>query len=285
MSCLREGRLDYVQLSIDLSAETIRLEASESGARAGGGVVTPVDLVERTPVDRPRYHVYVFRYTHEGDARESTGETQEEEAAVVCLVHIVIIGLFSLPVFIYTMPGNSASIKEKMLYSSCKNGLVDSLQQKGIQIDKKVGIRLYFLLQPNYKVKSLHGFYYFIGGSRHCEGDHGGVPEGRAPPCEEPAQAQVCQACTAQQRKPQNHKATSVLKRVQPQYIVYLAPNVGHRNALYQSSHFLLSKWLFMSPIQYDECISVLFMRSYCEDTFNYPVGHCVAEILIRLSN
>ncbi len=71
---LRAQHLDYVQLSIDVGAETIRLEAQESGARAGGGRVTPVDVVERTPEDRPRYHVYVFRYTHEGDARVSTGQ-------------------------------------------------------------------------------------------------------------------------------------------------------------------------------------------------------------------
>lgn len=41
-------------------------------------------------------------------------------------------------VFIYTMPGYNCSIKERMLYSSCKNGLVESLQHKGIQIDKRV---------------------------------------------------------------------------------------------------------------------------------------------------
>lgn len=36
------------------------------------------------------------------------------------------------------MPGYSCSIKERMLYSSCKNGLVESLEQKGIEVHKKV---------------------------------------------------------------------------------------------------------------------------------------------------
>jgi twinfilin-like protein len=51
--------------------------------------------------------------------------------------------VFSLfvSVFIYTMPGYSCSIKERMLYSSCKNGLVERLEQiLGLEISKKVDI-------------------------------------------------------------------------------------------------------------------------------------------------
>ena len=36
------------------------------------------------------------------------------------------------------MPGYNCSIKERMLYSSCKNGIVDRLEQQGIVIEKKV---------------------------------------------------------------------------------------------------------------------------------------------------
>lgn len=44
-----------------------------------------------------------------------------------------------LPVFIYSMPGYSCSIKERMLYSSCKGPLLDAVeQQMGIEVVRKV---------------------------------------------------------------------------------------------------------------------------------------------------
>ena len=46
---------------------------------------------------------------------------------------------FIFSAFIYTMPGYNCSIKERMLYSSCRNAVVESLEIDGIQIVKKVG--------------------------------------------------------------------------------------------------------------------------------------------------
>ena len=44
-------------------------------------------------------------------------------------------------VFIYSMPGYSVSIKERMLYSSCKNFMVDIIDKHyNIQIHKKIEI-------------------------------------------------------------------------------------------------------------------------------------------------
>ena len=44
-------------------------------------------------------------------------------------------------VFIYSMPGYSVSIKERMLYSSCKNSVVDTIEnQFNIDIDKKIEV-------------------------------------------------------------------------------------------------------------------------------------------------
>lgn len=43
-----------------------------------------------------------------------------------------------LTVFIYTMPGHNCSIKERMLYSSCKKGVIERLEQYGLHIDKRV---------------------------------------------------------------------------------------------------------------------------------------------------
>lgn len=43
-------------------------------------------------------------------------------------------------VFIYSMPGYKCSIKERMLYSSCKSRLLDSVEQDfHLEIAKKVG--------------------------------------------------------------------------------------------------------------------------------------------------
>ena len=44
-------------------------------------------------------------------------------------------------VFIYSMPGYSVSIKERMLYSSCKNSVVDVLEKVySIIINKKIEV-------------------------------------------------------------------------------------------------------------------------------------------------
>lgn len=57
--------------------------------------------------------------------------------------HIVqIISIFLFLVFIYSMPGYSCSIKERMLYSSCKAPLLDLIQSLGVIIAKKVSIYL-----------------------------------------------------------------------------------------------------------------------------------------------
>lgn len=44
-----------------------------------------------------------------------------------------------LPVFIYSMPGYTCSIKERMLYSSCKNRLLDEVERDyQLEVTKKV---------------------------------------------------------------------------------------------------------------------------------------------------
>ena len=48
-----------------------------------------------------------------------------------------------------------------MLYSSCKNGLVDSVQQKGILIDKKVRQQAQCSKVP--AIKCIKTAYLFLG--------------------------------------------------------------------------------------------------------------------------
>ncbi|KAK2892819.1 hypothetical protein Q8A67_012807 [Cirrhinus molitorella] len=104
----REKRINYVQLEIDFPKESIKLSGT-----------TPTelkDLPKRIPNDAARYHFFLYKHSHEGDYLEST-------------------------VFIYSMPGYKCSIKERMLYSSCKNPLIDTVEKKlGIEIAKKLEI-------------------------------------------------------------------------------------------------------------------------------------------------
>uniref|UniRef100_A0AAQ4Q6C6 Twinfilin-1 n=1 Tax=Gasterosteus aculeatus aculeatus TaxID=481459 RepID=A0AAQ4Q6C6_GASAC len=98
----RDKRINYVQL------ELIRLCNTES---------TEVkDLPMRIPKESPRYHFFLYKHSHEGDYLQST-------------------------VFIYSMPGYNCSIRERMLYSSCKNPLVDMVENTlQIEIEKKLEI-------------------------------------------------------------------------------------------------------------------------------------------------
>ncbi|XP_066207317.1 toll-like receptor 9 isoform X3 [Saccopteryx leptura] len=93
---LKQGTVNYIQLKLDLEQETIELVHTE-----------PTDVAQlpsRVPRDAARYHFFLYKHTHEGDPLESV-------------------------VFIYSMPGYNCTIKERMLYSSCKSRLLDSVEQ------------------------------------------------------------------------------------------------------------------------------------------------------------
>merc|ERR1712173_2079 len=96
------------QLGIDLQSECVTLTASSS--------ITTSGLASVVPEDSAKYHVFRFKHSHESDYLESN-------------------------VFIYSMPGYSVSIKERMLYSSCKNAVVDVIEKVyNIEISKKVEV-------------------------------------------------------------------------------------------------------------------------------------------------
>ncbi|MGH0137318.1 UNVERIFIED_CONTAM: hypothetical protein FKN15_069954, partial [Acipenser sinensis] len=105
---LRDNKLNYVQLEIDFQNETIVLAST-----------TPTeikDLPKRIPKDSARYHFFLYKHSHEGDYLESI-------------------------VFIYSMPGYTCSIRERMLYSSCKNPLIDMVEnQLEMEVEKKLEI-------------------------------------------------------------------------------------------------------------------------------------------------
>uniref|UniRef100_A0A3B3BEC8 Twinfilin actin-binding protein 2b n=1 Tax=Oryzias melastigma TaxID=30732 RepID=A0A3B3BEC8_ORYME len=118
---LKHKRINYIQLRLDVDKETIELVHTK-----------PTEIHElpfRIPTDSPRYHFFVFKHSHQG---------QLDEALV----------------FIYSMPGYTCSIKERMLYSSCKNRLLDEVERdyqlevtKKMEIDSGDGLTEEFLYE------------------------------------------------------------------------------------------------------------------------------------------
>ncbi|XP_070594776.1 twinfilin-2 [Erythrolamprus reginae] len=105
---LKQNKINYIQLKLNLEEETIELVHTKATEIA--------DLPRRIPQDSARYHFFLYKHSHEGDYLESV-------------------------VFIYSMPGYKCSIKERMLYSSCKSRLLDSIEQDFcLEIAKKIEI-------------------------------------------------------------------------------------------------------------------------------------------------
>ncbi|ELV10385.1 Twinfilin-2 [Tupaia chinensis] len=115
---LRQKLIDYIQLKLDLERETIELVHTE-----------PTDvarLPSRVPRDAARYHFFLYKHTHEGCRAGVAGRLAQLPVPAV---------------FIYSMPGYKCSIRERMLYSSCKSRLLDSAEQDfQLEIAKKIEI-------------------------------------------------------------------------------------------------------------------------------------------------
>ncbi|CAH2278003.1 twinfilin-1 isoform X2 [Pelobates cultripes] len=105
---LKSKKLNYVQLKIDLYNETIVL--------ADSSYTDIKELPKRVPKDAARYHFFLYKHSHEGDYLDSI-------------------------VFIYSMPGYTCSIRERMMYSSCKNPLLHIIEnQIQMEVIKKIEI-------------------------------------------------------------------------------------------------------------------------------------------------
>jgi twinfilin-like protein len=105
LSALRNEDVDYLKLEIDIKGERIMLDKSLEKLTVDG-------LISEIPADKARFHL--FRYNH-------VFEDQK----------------FKSIVFIYSMPGFSCSVKERMIYSSTKSELLDYLRsQGGLEIGK-----------------------------------------------------------------------------------------------------------------------------------------------------
>eukprot|EP00730_Choanoeca_flexa_P008564 TRINITY_DN12506_c0_g1_i2.p2 TRINITY_DN12506_c0_g1~~TRINITY_DN12506_c0_g1_i2.p2 ORF type:complete len:341 (+),score=75.05 TRINITY_DN12506_c0_g1_i2:2939-3961(+) len=102
------GKLTYVSMSLDLSNETI--------THATSGSQKVDEIQSQIPDDEPRYHVFNYQHNHEGDNLSSV-------------------------VFIYSCPGFKCSVKERMMYSTCKGPLIDLLEgDLSVELAKKLEI-------------------------------------------------------------------------------------------------------------------------------------------------
>lgn len=102
---LLRGNYDYLQFRIALEEERIHVSHAAK--------VQISELPKQVPDDHARYHLYLFKHTHEGDYLESF-------------------------VFIYSMPGYACSVRERMMYSSCKAPFLEQLAALGVDVIKKV---------------------------------------------------------------------------------------------------------------------------------------------------
>ncbi|XP_077582281.1 twinfilin-2-like isoform X3 [Stigmatopora nigra] len=105
---LKRKHINYIQLRLDVEKETIELVHTKP--------TETHELPYRIPTDCPRYHFFIFKHSHQGRIQESL-------------------------VFIYSMPGYTCSIKERMLYSSCKNRLLEEVEKDyQLEVTKKMEI-------------------------------------------------------------------------------------------------------------------------------------------------
>ncbi|KAG4073122.1 hypothetical protein HA402_002511 [Bradysia odoriphaga] len=104
---MARGSYNYLQFNIDLQAEQVNLVKAAN--------VELDRLPKEVPSDAARYHLYLFKHTHEGDYLESI-------------------------VFIYSMPGYSCPVKERMMYSSVKATFCETIHKLGLDIVKRLEI-------------------------------------------------------------------------------------------------------------------------------------------------
>ncbi|KJH43152.1 Cofilin/tropomyosin-type actin-binding protein [Dictyocaulus viviparus] len=122
---LAQGKLALVQLSVDTLNEAIKLESTEETLSAN-------ELAQKIPRNKPRYTFYRFRHNEGNSSYTST-------------------------FFIYSLPSSGSSIKERMLYSSCKSPFLETATKYlGIELDKKMEVDAKDDLSESALMEALH---------------------------------------------------------------------------------------------------------------------------------
>lgn len=106
---MKKGIYNYLQFEIDLEKEEINVSKKDQ--------IEVSQLKFQVPQDHARFHIFLFKHTYESDYQESY-------------------------IFIYSMPGYKCSVKERMMYSSCKAYFIETIQsgKTGLDISKKLEV-------------------------------------------------------------------------------------------------------------------------------------------------
>jgi len=120
----QSGLINYLQLSVDTLNEAIKMERFDT--------ISVNQLRLCIPKRAARYHFYKYNHQYEGDYYESV-------------------------IFLYSMPANGTSIKDRMLYSSCKGPFLDYVEHDmGLRIDRKVEVDTSDEITEDYLLDELH---------------------------------------------------------------------------------------------------------------------------------
>lgn len=121
----KKEKVDYIQLEIDDEKERILLAHSEAHATA--------DHIRKCiPEHAGRYHIYRFKHEFNNEMIGSI-------------------------LFLYSVPGHGSKIKQRMVYASCKESFIDTIEKKfGISIEKKVEISDARDLTDEHFINELH---------------------------------------------------------------------------------------------------------------------------------
>lgn len=122
---LVSGHVNYVQLAVDTLNEAIKLEDRAEHLSID-------EIASRVPRDKPRYHF--FRYKHSFNGR-----------------------VFDSIVFVYSLPSSGCTIKERMLFSSCKGPFLETVANSiNLRPDKKLELDSRERLNESMLIEHLH---------------------------------------------------------------------------------------------------------------------------------
>ncbi|CAF1124371.1 unnamed protein product [Didymodactylos carnosus] len=121
----KKHSVNYIQMEIDHEKERILLSHSDAN-------MTPEKIQQCMPNNEGRYHVY--RFVHEFDDAPCENVLS-----------------------IYSVPGYGSAIKQRMIYASCKESVIDYIEKKfAVVFDKKIEITEPSELTTEYLFQLLH---------------------------------------------------------------------------------------------------------------------------------
>lgn len=124
----KNEKSNYVQLVVNIEEEKIQSKKSYTLS----DVSNVEDIKNCIPDNKGRFHLFRFNHVHDGEKFKSV-------------------------IFIYSMPGFSVSIKERMIYSSTKSEMIQYIKSNyDIEISKTIEISEPNELSESFFVEELH---------------------------------------------------------------------------------------------------------------------------------